>query len=135
MAKAAKHPHQDDPTEEQLRNALAGRSDTVVELYIRVHELVLSTLPDMNSSVDLVDGMTGYGFHQYGYGGWGMAALGAHAKWVSLVFMRAVELSDETGILEGTGKSLRHVKIRSLEQLREREAAMRSLLQQASQLD
>ena len=134
MANAEKHPHQDDPTEEQLRSALVDRSETVVLLYLQVHGLVLSTLPGINSSIDLVDGMTSYGLHQYGYGGWGMAALGAHSTWVSLVFMRAVELNDETGILEGTGKKLRHVKIRSLEQFEERRAAMASLIEQASQL-
>ena len=114
---------------------LSSRSETVVELYLKVHALVLETLPDVKNSVDLVDGMTGYGAHQYSYGGWGMAALSAHSKWVSLVFMRAVDLNDSTGILEGTGKKLRHVKLRSPEQLAERKEALRDLLTQAATLD
>lgn len=135
MAQAEKHPHQESPTDQQLRTALVDRTDAVVDLYLQVHALVLETLPGVTNSVDLVDGMTGYGFHQYGYGGWGMAALGAHSKWVSLVFMRAVDLNDSTGILEGTGKKLRHVKVRSPEQLAERKEALRDLLTQAAALD
>ncbi|MFA5595280.1 MAG: DUF1801 domain-containing protein [Trueperaceae bacterium] len=134
MAKAEKHPHEDSPTDTRLREVLSGRTEPIVDLYLSVHALVLETLPGVRNSVDLVDGMTGYGAHQYGYGGWGMAALSAHTKWVSLVLMRAVELDDRTGILEGTGKSLRHVKVRSAEQLAERAEAIKALVTQAAQL-
>lgn len=134
MAKAEKHPHEESPTHMRLREVLSGRSEPIVDLYLSVHALLLETLPGVRNSVDLVDGMTGYGAHQYGYGGWGMAALSAHAKWVSLVFMRAVELDDSTGILEGTGKNLRHVKVRSAEQFAERAEAIRALVTQAAQL-
>ncbi|NLG09080.1 MAG: DUF1801 domain-containing protein [Deinococcales bacterium] len=130
----AKHPHLESPTDAQLLEVLADRSEAMRDLYLQLHHLVLGTLPDVNASVDLVDGMTGYGVRQYGYGGWGMAALSAHAKWVRLVFMRATELDDPTGVLEGSGKSLRHVKVRSAEELAERAAAIRSLLVQASRL-
>jgi len=135
MAKAKKHPHEENPTDSRLREALSHRSETVVDLYLKVHALVLDTLPDVKNSVDLVDGMTGYGARQYSYGGWGMAALSAHSKWVSLVFMRAVELDDSTGILEGTGKNLRHVKVRTPEQFAERAAAIKALVAQAAALD
>src|SRR5690554_696068 len=134
MTRAAKHPHRSNPDKAQLQEVLAARPEAVVELYLAVHALVLETLPDVEHSVDLVDGMTGYGAHQYGYGGWGMAALSAHAKWVRLVFMRAVELEDPTGILEGTGKNMRHVKVRSREQFEERTEALRSLIEQAAAL-
>lgn len=134
MAKAEKHPHQDDPTHDQIRGALEKHADNVVELYLAVHDLVLETLPGTNSSIDLVDGMTGYGFHQYGYGGWGIAALGAHTKWVSLHFMYGVELADDAGILEGSGKQLRHVKLRTTEQLEEHREAIKELVLQAAQL-
>lgn len=130
----AKHPHQDSPTDSQLLEVLSGRPEALRDLYLQLHHLVLDTLPDVNASLDLVDGMTGYGAHQYGYGGWGMAALSAHAKWVRLVFMRATELDDATGILEGTGKNMRHVKVRSAEEFTERAAAIRSLLVQVSRL-
>jgi hypothetical protein len=55
----------------------------------------------------------GYGARQYGYDGWGMAELSAHSKWVSVVFMRGTDLEDPDGLLEGTGKNIRHVRLRS----------------------
>ena len=36
---------------------------------------------------------------------------------VNLGFYRAIELKDPKGLLEGTGKKLRHIKIRSLEDI------------------
>ena len=135
MAKAEKHPHEENPTDMRLLEVLSGRSEAVVDLYLSVHALVVETLPDVQNSVDLVDGMTGYGAHQYSYGGWGMAALAAHSKWASLVFMRAVELDDSTGILEGTGKNLRHVKVRTPEQFAERAEAIKALVTQAAALE
>jgi len=40
-------------------------------------------------------------------------AIAPHADWVNLQFHNGVSLQDPSGILEGTGKSMRHVKIRS----------------------
>ncbi len=81
-----------------------------------------------------MDGASGYGIRQYGYGGWGMAALMPHSKWVTLAFMRGADLADPTGILEGVGKSVRHVKVRTLEQLEERRAAIGALVLEAANL-
>ena len=44
--------------------------------------------PDVAASVDTVDHAIGYGAHQYGYNGWGMAAVMPYAKWVSLTLMQ-----------------------------------------------
>ena len=49
---------------------------------------------------------------------------------MNLGFMYGAELDDPEGLLEGTGKLLRHIKIRSLEELRR--AAVKSLVEQAS---
>lgn len=38
-----------------------------------------------------------------------------HKSWVNLGFFRGGSLDDPKGLLEGTGKNMRHVKIRSLE--------------------
>lgn len=53
----------------------------------------------------------GYGARQYGYDGWGTAALAPHSKWVSLIFIRGAALGDPDGLLEGTGMSVRRVKL------------------------
>ena len=71
----------------------------VRQLYLNAHRLVLETLPDVVYLVDCQDGQMGYGARQYGYNGWGMAALSAHNKWVSLVFMRGADLEEMKGCL------------------------------------
>jgi hypothetical protein len=38
-----------------------------------------------------------------------------HQNWVNLGFYKGVDLPDPDGLLEGTGKKLRHVKVRSVE--------------------
>jgi hypothetical protein len=85
--------------------------------------------------LDCQDGQMGYGARQYGYNGWGMAALSAHNKWISLVFMRGTDLEDNDRLLEDTGKKVRHVKLRSLEQFEEKRSALSRLIKAASKLN
>jgi hypothetical protein len=40
-----------------------------------------------------------------------------HQSWVNLGFYKGTSLTDPAGLLEGTGKSLRHIKIRSVEDI------------------
>jgi hypothetical protein len=81
-----------------------------------------------------VDAVAVPGARQYGYGGWGMAALQAHKGWVSLFLMRGADLEDAEGVLEGSGRLLRHVKLRSAEALEQRSAAIRALVVVATRL-
>lgn len=131
---STKHPHEQRPSDARLIEILSGRPDSITELYLGVHGVVRAAKPGVDWSTDLVDGASGYGIRQYGYGGWGMAALMAHSNWVSLAFMRGADLTDPTGILEGSGKAVRHVKVRTLEQLEERRAALRALVIEAAGL-
>lgn len=43
--------------------------------------------------------------------------IGAHRDHVNLGFYYGAELSDPKGLLEGTGKRLRHVKVREISQV------------------
>lgn len=129
---AEKHRHIVQATEDQLLALLAGTSPGLREVYLEAHRLICSVLPDVRYETDTADGVTSYGVRQYGYDGWGMAALSAHGKWVSLHFFRGTDLDDPSGILEGSGKRLRHVKLRSTEQLKERTAGLARLLVQAA---
>ena len=45
----------------------------------------------------------------------GYAYILPYKSWVNLGFYQGVDLADPDGLLEGTGKKMRHVKIRSLE--------------------
>lgn len=53
-----------------------------------------------------------------------------HTAYVNLGFMYGADLSDPDGLLEGTGKLLRHIKIRSVEQAKN--PAIKVLVEQAS---
>ena len=88
------HPHIDSPTDDELGRVVEGKKPTVREVYLEVHRLVLRTVPDVASSVDCVDGQIGYGARQFGYDGWGMAALAPFTNWVSLAFLRGARLED-----------------------------------------
>ena len=46
----------------------------------------------------------------------GYAYIIPHSKWVNLGFFKGADLPDPAGIMEGTGKKLRHVKVRSVEE-------------------
>ena len=52
-----------------------------------------------------------------------------HKNWVNLGFYKGVDLPDPAGLMEGTGKKLRHVKVRSLEDAERSE--IRALLKEA----
>lgn len=132
---APKHPHEDRPSDERLAELLAGRPAALVEAYLGLHRIVRAEAPAVDWSTDLVDGASGYGIGQFGYGGWGMAALMAHGKWVSLAFMRGADLTDPTGIMEGSGKAVRHLKVRSMAELEERAEAIGALVLQAVRLN
>ena len=45
----------------------------------------------------------------------GYAYILPYRKWVNLGFYQGVDLADPTGLLEGTGAKMRHVKIRSVD--------------------
>lgn len=135
MGSAKTHPHIERPTEEQLRSVVEKRPPVIRDLYLATHRLILETLPDVAYTVDCEDGQIGYGARQYGYDGWGMTVLSPHTKWVSLIFMRGAHLNDSASLLEGTGNSVRHVKLRSLEQLKDLSSPIRKLIEAASQLN
>jgi Uncharacterized conserved protein len=132
---ARKHATIERPTEEQLLELVQGKAASIGRLYLEAHRLVLQTLPDVVYAVDCDDAVISYGVRQYGYDGWGLGALSPHTKWVNLYFMRGTDLDDPLGILEGQGKRMRHVKLRSLEELEKQRNAIGALLREASRLN
>ena len=75
MATGKKHPHAAMPSTVELREFIARLQPQHEALYFAIHALVLDAVPDVGFEVDLVDGSIGYRAREYGYGGWGMAAL------------------------------------------------------------
>ena len=76
----------------------------------RARALILSVYPDAVEQVDGPDHLIAYG---RGLGMkeqlWYVAPFKAH---VNMGFMRGTEQDDPSGLLEGTGKRMRHVKLR-----------------------
>lgn len=132
MAKT--HPHLESPDPDQLRELVEGRPEPLVEAYLALHDLVISALPEVRFSVDTVDASVGYAAHQYGYNGWGMAALTPFGKWVSLTLLQGARLDDPAKLLTGTS-TMRHIKVTRPEDVRDSCEAIRALLLEASRLD
>ena len=59
----------------------------------------------------------------------GYAYILPHRQWVNLGFYRGAALADPDALLEGTGASMRHVKVRSLEDAGR--TALRTLIEDA----
>lgn len=134
MASGRTHPHLESPTDDQIREVLAARDQAIQDTYLAVHRLILEVLPDVKFSIDTVDGFTGYGERQYGYGGWGMASLIPARRWANLAIMRGAELEDPEGLLEGSGKTMRGIKFRSVEEMHEKADVLRKHVLAASRL-
>ena len=131
MAKT--HPHIESPTPTQLRSLVLDRSEALVQTYLALHEILVSALADVVYLVDEVDASVGYGAHQYGYNGWGMAALTPYTKWVSLTLLHGAQLPDPEGLLTGTAQ-MRHVKLKHPDEVAQHSEALKSLVQAAAQL-
>lgn len=132
MAKT--HPHIERPSDAELAELIAARPEAVRETYLALHRLLLDAVPEVEASVDTVDAQIGYGAHQFGYNGWGMAAISPHAKWVTFHLMGGARLPDPDGLLQG-GTAMRHVKLQSPAQVAELEAPLRAWLAAARQLN
>ena len=135
MAPSKTHPQVDMPSEDDLSRLVERHPLAVREVYLDAHRLVLEAFPEVRYAVDTMDGQIGYGERQFGYNGWGMAALAPYTNWVSLGFLRGVALDDPDGLLEGTSAAVRHLKLRSIEQLAERRGAIKRLLEDAARLN
>lgn len=90
--------------------------------------LVLEIDPDACEVVRLGDRAATYGT---GPGRMvdGYAYILPHRRWVNLGFYRGAQLADPDALLEGTGARMRHVKVRSLEDVDR--AALRTLVEAA----
>jgi len=82
------------------------------ETAVRLREIILSIHPNAVEVVRLGDRAATYGLGPKKMSE-GYVYILPHTKWVNLGFFKGVDLPDPDGQLEGTGKKLRHIKIRS----------------------
>ncbi|MGH2543801.1 MAG: DUF1801 domain-containing protein [Ardenticatenaceae bacterium] len=94
---------------DSLQELLGEFSPEVQQLALSVRARIRGLAPDADEKV-----MKGYNSLSYSFGS-GMkgqfAAISLHRQRVNLQFPRGTELPDPAGLLEGTGKAMRHVKI------------------------
>lgn len=79
----------------------------------RLRELILSIHPQACEVVRLGDRAATYGLGPKKMSE-GYVYILPHAGWVNLGFYKGADLPDPDGLLEGTGKKLRHIKIRAV---------------------
>ena len=79
----------------------------------RLREIVVEVDPDTVEVVRLGDRAATYGVGPKKMSE-GYAYILPYKNWVNLGFYKGAELPDPAGVMEGTGKKLRHVKVRSV---------------------
>ena len=94
----------------------------------RLRQIVLEIHPDAVEVVRLGDRAATYGLGPKKMSE-GYCYVLPYKHWVNLGFYQGTELPDPSGLLEGTGAKLRHVKVRTVEAARE--PAIRSLIEAA----
>ena len=106
---------------------LATYSPDVRRLAIKARSLIRGLIPGVQEELDKSSKIIGYGFGPK-YADLICVLMPTKAG-VNLGFYRAVELPDPTGILEGTGKLHRHVKLEAPADVESR--ALRTILRAA----
>lgn len=104
--------------DDQIAALLADCSPEVRELATATRALVREVLHDAQEEVDTSARLIAYTYQPGTYKGLA-AAIALHKSWVNLMFSKgaAMQANDPAGLLEGTGKLARHIKIRSLDRL------------------
>lgn len=105
----------------ELEDFLAGFAPEVRNLAIALRDLVFEMEPEAIEQIDVPAHLLAYGYAKtYTHL---MCVIILYQNYVNLGFPRGVDLPDPEGLLEGTGKRARHVKIFELDQVETPEVA------------
>ncbi len=116
--------------EHTFDEVVEGHDPEIQRIARLARDLICSTLPKVTEVPWAQEGSAGYGVgpkkmsEHFCY----VAPKQAH---VNLGFFYGADLDDPTGLLEGTGKRLRHIKLRSVADVKR--PALRALVRKASQ--
>ena len=109
-----------------FEEALSGSSPQVKEITERLRVLIIQVYPEVVEVPWPKQKIVGYGVgpkkmsEHFCY-------IGVFKKHVNLGFYYGAELPDPRGLLEGTGKNLRHIKVKNSEEVDQ--PALRDILQ------
>ena len=117
-----------------LATLLEPHSPTIRAVFRALRALARDVMPDAQEQVDLPDRVLAFGFGPPGGVRMGGLAVGLipHTAHVNVQLADGALLEDPRGIVEGTGKRIRHVKCRSLEDVAR--PALRALLEEQAAL-
>lgn len=122
---------EDKQMSKQIDDFLSLYSRESREIALSLRALILDVFPQAVEQIDPKSGIIAYGFDRT-YKGL-VCAIAPHAKHVNLMFSKGKQLPDPNKILAGTGKSARHIKIRSEEETLN--PSLRIILEAAVRLD
>lgn len=108
----------------QVDNYIDALSGEIQVLAARIRSLIFDTVPDVEEALKW--GMPVYSLEK------SFCYVKAATKHVNLGFDRGAVLVDPAGLLEGTGKMMRHVKLKPGQDIPEQE--LRRLIEQATTL-
>ena len=115
--------------EDNVQKLLDDFSPEVRQLSLSLRARIFELVPDAQEKV-----MRGYKSLSYGLDGMEdqFTAIVLHSERVNLQFHRGTDLPDPAGLLEGTGKAMRHVKVRTEETVQSEE--VKELIESAAAL-
>jgi hypothetical protein len=93
---------------------LASTNESLRPVMQRIRTIILEILPNASEVVRLGDGAATYGLGPRKMIE-GVVYLAPIKGWINLGFYQGALLPDPQGLLEGTGKKLRHVKLHNLD--------------------
>jgi len=109
-----------------FEEALSGSSSPVREITERLRALIIDEYPEVVEVPWPKQRIIGYGVgpkkmsEHFCY-------IGAYRAHVNLGFYYGAELADPRGLMEGTGKKLRHIKVKNIEKVDQ--PALRDIIQ------
>ena len=101
-------------SKKEAKAFLADYSKEIQKIAWKVRELIFDVTPDIAEMVYPQMKVIRYGVDGNRMAGLVYGLMPAKS-WVSLGFMHGTSLPDPDGLLEGTGKNLRHIKFRTVE--------------------
>ncbi len=116
-------------TDADLATLLEPHSPAIHDVFGALRALAREVMPDAQEEVDLPDRVLAYGFGPPGGVRMSGFAVGLipHTAHVNVQLADGALLPDPDGIVEGTGKRIRHVKCRSLDDVAR--PALRALIE------
>ncbi len=113
--------------EQNLESFLSAYPPAIQSLILEARQLITQVLPGLIEQIDLPSKIIAYGYGVK-YADL-ICAIAPYPAYVNLMFSRGADLPDPEGLLIGTGKHARHVKLRTNEDLHQ--SGVQTLLEKA----